>query len=118
MQRRAGIIYFTVNGVRQDAIGSFTCGYGTPKREALIGSDGVHGYKETPQVAFIEGEIRDRADLDLKALFNSSEVTAHVEFGNGKGWAVRDGWYAGDATVQTEEANVGIRIEGPDGEET
>ena len=36
-KRRAGIIEFQVNGDVFDAVGSFTCNYGRPKREGLVG---------------------------------------------------------------------------------
>ena len=57
--RRAGILFFKVDGAH-DAKGGFTYNLGGAKREAIVGSDAVHGYKETPRVAFIEGEITDR----------------------------------------------------------
>jgi len=117
MNRRAGIIFLKVDGEQLDAKGSFTYGFGTAKREAIIGADGVHGFKETPTVAFIEGEITDRSDLDVKRVMELDNVTATLELANGKVFVVRNGWYAADPQGQTEEANIGFRIEGPEGEE-
>lgn len=48
-QRRAGLIQVQVNGEVQDAKGSFSYNLGRPKREAIPGSDRVHGFKEMPQ---------------------------------------------------------------------
>jgi hypothetical protein len=64
-QRRAGLLQLKVNGEIQDAKGEFTYDLGQPKRTAIIGADGVHGYMEEPQVAFIEGKITDRGTLDV-----------------------------------------------------
>ena len=116
-QRRAGIVYFKINGEIQDAKGNFTYNLGKPKREAIVGSDGTHGFKETPQVAFIEGELTDRGNLDLEALVTLDDITATLELSNGKVIVIRNAWYAGDGNVQTEEANIQLRLEGKAGEE-
>jgi len=115
--RRAGILFFKVDGTQYDAKGGFTYNLGAAKREAIVGSDAVHGYKETPQVPFIEGEITDRSDLDLEKLLNLDGVTVTLELANGKVVLLRDAWYAGDGDVGTEEANIQVRFEGLSGEE-
>lgn len=115
--RRAGTLFFKVDGAQYDAKGSFTYNLGAAKREAIVGADAVHGYKETPQTPFIEGEITDRADLDLEALLNLDGVTVTLELANGKVILLRDAWYAGEGNVGTEEANIQVRFEGLSGEE-
>lgn len=115
--RKGGIIQFQLNGVLQDAKGNFTYNLGRPKREPLVGADGVHGYKETPQVAFIEGEITDRGTLDLNGLVTMKDATVTLELANGKVIALRDAWYASEGTGNTEEGNIGVRFEGASAEE-
>ncbi|NDY41250.1 phage tail protein [Dissulfurirhabdus thermomarina] len=117
MSRRAGVIYFKVDGTQYAAKGNFTYNLGRPKREAIVGSDGVHGYKEQPQAAYVEGEITDSSDLDLSQLVTLDGVTVTLELANGKTILVRDAWYAGDGTGNTEEGNIGVRFEGLSGEE-
>lgn len=116
-QRRAGLIQVKVNGEIFDAKGSFTYGYGRPKRTAIVGSDGVHGYKEEPQVSFIEGAVTDRGSLDVSAVFTAKDVTVTLELANGKTFALREAWYAGDGQASTEEAEIPVRWEGASGEE-
>jgi hypothetical protein len=116
-QRRAGILYLKIDGTIYDAKGNFTYNLGKPKREAVVGSDAVHGYKETPQVAYIEGEITDSANLNLEQLVTLDDVTATLELSNGKVFVLRNAWYAGEGNVQTEEANIQLRLEGKSGEE-
>lgn len=116
-QRRAGIIQFNVGGVLYDAKGNFTFGLGTPKREAIVGSDAVHGFMEKPQVAFIEGAITDRGSLDLKTLFNLTGQTVTLAEANGKVIVLRNAWYAGEGQGSTEEAEIGVRFEGQSAEE-
>lgn len=111
-QRKGGIIFVKVDGAQMDAKGNFSYNLGKPKREAIIGADQVHGYKETPQAAFIEGEITDSSTLDLAALVQMENATVTLQLANGKVIALRDGWYAGDGTGNTEEGNIQVRFEG------
>jgi hypothetical protein len=110
--RRGGILSFAINGVRQDAKGNFSYNLGKAKREAVVGADGTHGYKEVPQVPYIEGEITDRGDLDLAALLETTDATITLAVANGKTVVLRNGWFAGEGTVGTEEGNIAVRFEG------
>jgi hypothetical protein len=117
-QRKGGLIQLQVNGVMHDAKGSFSYNLGRPKREAIVGADAVHGYMEKPQVAFIEGEITDRGTLDLNELVTMSDATVTLELANGKIVALRDAWFAGEGTGQTDEGNISVRFEGLSAEES
>lgn len=117
-QRRAGTLYLAVDGVTQSARGKFTYNLGEPKREALIGADGKpHGFKETAQVPFIEGEITDSSDLDVRALLQLDGATVTLEIANGKVIALREAWYAHEGTIDAEEASIPVRFEGKFAEE-
>lgn len=116
--RKAGFLNVQFNGEVYDAIGSFTYNLGEPKREGLVGPDRVHGYKEMPQVPFIEGEIRDVSNVDVKnSILNAVDATITIKLANGKTVMLRDAWYAGDGDIGTEEANIQIRFEGISAEE-
>jgi hypothetical protein len=115
--RRAGIIEVKVNGILHDAKGNFTYNLGKPKREAIVGADSVHGFKETPQVAFVEGELTDASTFDLKTLVEQTDVTVTLNLNNGKVIEFRQAWYAADGNVQTEEGNIQVRFEAKDAEE-
>lgn len=112
-----GIIGLQVNGEVYQAKGNFTYNLGRPKREGVVGSDAPHGYKETPQIPYIEGEITDRKAMDLNALVTLDGATATLELANGKVIALRDAYYAGEGTGNTEEGNVDFRLEGASAEE-
>lgn len=109
--RRAGRIYLKTDGFQQDAKGEFTYNLGNDLREAIIGADGVHGYKETPQVAFIEGAITDRNDLDLDAFAQSDHITVTLELAYGKTIVLSNAWFAGEGSVTTGEAEIAVRFE-------
>lgn len=117
MSRRGGMIQVQVNGVLYDAKGDFTYNLGRPKNEAIIGTDGVHGFKATPQVAFIEGEVTDRGDLDVDALVRLEGATVTLLLANGKVIALSNAWYAGEGTGNTGEGNLAVRFEAAQAEE-
>ena len=72
---------------------------------------------ESPQPAFIEGEIRDSVDLDVAQLADLDDTTITLELANGKTIVLRNAWYVAEGTVGTEQANVQIRFEGRSAEE-
>ena len=97
--------------------GNFTYNPGRPKRDAIVGSDGVHGRKETPQVPFIEGAVTDGRSmvLDDLVLFQDGTVTLHMR--NRKVFVLNEAWHAGEGTVDTEESEIAVRFEGLTGNE-
>lgn len=117
MQRVGGIIQVQINGTVLSAKGDFTYNLGRPKRETVIGSDGVHGSKDMPQVAFIEGEITDRRDFDLDTVLLATDATVTIGLANGKTIVLSDAHYVGDGNVNTGEGNMDVRFEGATAEE-
>jgi hypothetical protein len=115
--RIGGIIALKVNGDIYFAKGNFTYNLGKPKREGVVGADTVHGYKETPQVPFVEGEITDRNELSLEDLVTLDDATITLELSNGKVITLSEAWYAGEGTGNTEEGNIACRFEGMNAEE-
>lgn len=116
-QRLSGTIQFQVDGVPYNVVGAFTYNLGLPMREALVGHDGTHGYKEVPKVAFIEGEIRDQPGLDVAALQSITNATVTLTLAVGKLITLRGAWYASEGDVGTEDANIAVRFEGLSAEE-
>lgn len=118
-QRKGGIIFFKIDGVQYQAKGAFTTSLGRPSREAIVGADGVHGYKEMPVAPYVEGEITDDLNISLDALSKVTDATITVEYANGKVFVLRNAWNTNQdgMSVQTEEGNVAIRFEGLSAEE-
>jgi hypothetical protein len=110
--RLGGTLFVAVNGVRLSVKGNWTINPGRPKRDAVVGADQVHGYKELPQVPSIEGEASVTPDLDLPALLDARDVTVTAELANGQVAVLRDAWQAAEGAMGTEEANVPLRFEG------
>lgn len=112
MSRRVGgIIEVKVDGNVYRAKGSWTFDLGVPQREAVVGSDRVHGFKEEPKVAFVEGVITDGADVSLETLHQITGATVILQLANGKTIVFREAYYAGDGQVTTEEGEANVRFE-------
>lgn len=115
--RVGGLIALKIDGDLQKAKGAFTYNLGKPKRDAVIGADVVHGFKEAVQTPFIEGEITDHSNMSLEALLLTEDATITLELANGKVISLREAWYAGEGTGNTEEGNIAVRFEGISAEE-
>lgn len=116
-QRVGGILQLQVNGAIYDAKGNFSYNLGRGKKEAVLGADRVHGYKEMPQVPFIEGAITDNETIDLDELVSMKGVTVSLKLANGKSIMLRNAWFAGEGTGSTEEGEFPVRFEAKTGEE-
>jgi Phage tail tube protein len=110
-QRRGGVIQLQVDGSIIEVVGSWSYKLSGVTREALMGADGFHGYKEIPHPGYIEGEIRDRDDLDVQKLMNATNVTATLTLANGKVIRAKDAFAAGDWEGNTEEGTLTARFE-------
>ena len=111
-QRIGGILYVRVNGELVQAKGSWSYNLGASKREAMVSTTGVAGYKEEPQVPYVEGEVFHQAGLDLQALQRITDATVTLELANGKTVVLREAWYAAEGTGSTDEGGVEARFEG------
>lgn len=115
--RVGGIIEIKANGQMYNAKGSWTYNLGIPKREAVIGSDAVHGYKELPQESFIEGTITDRGDLSLPILLKIKDATVTLNLANGKVIVLRKAFFSADGNVTTEEGEIAAKFSGMSADE-
>lgn len=113
-----GIFNCKINGTLVSAKGDFTYNFGSLKKEAILGSDGkVVGFKVTGTVPFIEGEITDTADLDVKDLQSLSEGEITLELVNGKVFVLSGAEWSSDGNISTSEGAISVRFEGVDGDE-
>jgi len=112
-----GQIFVKADGAQYRAKGDWTFNLGQGMREAIVGSDSVHGYSEKPQVPFIEGVITDTGTLNMTELLNLTDATITLELNNGKIIALNSAWFAGEGSGTTEQAEITARFEGLSAEE-
>lgn len=113
-----GLIFLKLNGQLMKAKGQFTYNLGIPKRESVMDAGGgVAGFKESPQVPFIEGAVTDYDELDLAELVKTKDATVTLDLANGKTVVLRSAWFASEGSVTTEEGEIAVRFEGLSAEE-
>lgn len=115
--RVAGYMEISVNGSKLAAEGSFTYDLGVPKREAVVGPDAFHGYKEMPKVPYIEGSIVVKADTDVTAICNLTNAKIDLRLATGKIISLGDAYYAGEGTGNTDTGSLSVRFEAGRGQE-
>ena len=112
-----GTLYFKHKGVMLKAKGAFTYNEGKPKKTGVMGADGFHGYTEEQQIAFIEGAITNDGSVKVSDITGIKDGNATLDLANGKTFVLRDSFYAGEGTTNTEQGELPMRLEGADGEE-
>lgn len=110
--RVGGTLFLKVDSELFQAKGNFTYNINPFKRESVIGIDGRHGFKEIPQVMFIEGTITDSDELDLPKFQAIRDATITLELANGKVISLDQAVYTADGDVDTEEGEIQVRFEG------
>lgn len=115
--RIGGVIRIKADGVQYNAKGEFSYRVNPVKREMVVGADNVHGFKEDPQVPYIEGAITDRSSISLEEIQAIVDATITLDLANGKVIVLREACYASEGVVSTGEGEIEARFEGIEGEE-
>lgn len=107
---RVGTLVFKIDGTQHAIAGDFTINPGVPLQEEIVGLDRSIAFKTTYQAATIEGEVRDRADLDVKEILALEGVTITAEMANGKAWVFADATQAGSGELNVAEGSFQVRF--------
>ncbi len=110
--RIAGVAYVKYDGKQLPIRGKWQVGFNQIKREGIAGQDGVHGYKEMPQVPSLEGDVSTTDDLSVEDLVGITGATVTLEHANGKVYVLREAWTANAYDIDTEEGSIKVRFEG------
>ncbi len=116
-QRIAGTAYVKADGVQYTLAGRLTVSPSNTEREGLAGLSGPAGYKETPRIPFVEGDVHTTADLKIADLEQITDATIKVELANGKIYLLREAWCTSALEIDASEGTVGVRFEGMEGKE-
>ncbi len=108
----AGIAYLKLDGTQFSLRGSFMVRPLNRTREAIVGQDGYHGYRETEVAPEIEGEISDRGGLSIKALQEVKNATVTAELVNGKTYILNDAFYADNAELNATDGTITVKFVG------
>lgn len=107
-----GVISFKVNGQKYDARGDFKYNLGIPTREAVVGEDGVHGFKEIPVAPYISGTITDNEGLDVATLQKVKDATVTLALKNGKTIVLSEAFFSGESEIEAAEGKIPFKFNG------
>jgi len=116
MAKVAGTCFFKVNGTQYSLRGNMTISLGGFEREPVVGLDQFHGIMEKPRASFIECDVTDTADLDLKVLENLENVTVTCELINGKVAILRNAYQTTALELKAEDGSLTVKFQAPEGE--
>ena len=116
-RRIAGVVEVTYNGKVLKVVGSVSYNLGQRLREGLVGADGVHGYKESFQIPFLEGEGRIVSGQSIKELLNVTQATVICKLATGKQIMIGGAWFEGEGTGSSEEGTIPFKFCGDSAEE-
>ena len=116
MAKVAGTCFLKVNGTQYSLKGNMTLSLGSVEKESVIGMDMYHGTMEKPRMSFIECDITDTADLNIKLLENLDNVTVTVELINGKVGVLHNAHQVKAVELKAATGELTVRFEGPSGE--
>ena len=111
-KRVAGIAYVFVNGVQYPLRGNFTVSPSTVEREMLAGQDRVHGYRESPRVPFISGDITLIPEVTIAALDAMKDEVVTCELAGGHVYTLRRAVTTAAHEINAAEGQVSVTWQG------
>ncbi|MBV2180890.1 MAG: phage tail tube protein [Castellaniella sp.] len=109
----AGTAQITVDGESYMISGGAKYSPSTVRRETLMGMDGYHGVKETPVPGSISITGRDSGDTVIAAFNSMRNATVVLQLANGKTVVGRNMACVDAQEVDSTEATVDLKFEGP-----
>jgi hypothetical protein len=112
-----GTAYLKIDGTQYKMRGNWKVAPNAVMRKGVAGMDGTHGYSESYQVQYAEGDISDAGGLSIQALQNLTNNTVTLALVNGKTYVVVNAWYASPGELDVVQGQTTVRFEGMDVEE-
>ncbi len=110
--RLAGLASCTIDGTTYAVVGKPQWSPGSITRESLVGSDGVHGYKEKPRAPWMSVTLRDAAGMTVADFNAITDSTVVFQLASGKLVTGRDMWSVDAQEVDSEDGTFDVRFEG------
>lgn len=109
--RIAGTAFLKIDGAQVSLRGNLTIQPHDVQREMMAGQDGVHGYKETPVVPYIEADVTP-AGITIAQLKAMVAQSVYAQCADGKTYVLTEAVYAGGETINATEGMMKCRWEG------
>jgi len=117
-QEIAGKFTLSCDGISYFASGVFKYGGGFDKREGLLHSSGFAGFKSTPVIPYISGEIYDNGSFALSDIANMTNATITLDLANKKQIVLRGAYSTNDNGLEIDtDGKITVKFEGSSLEE-
>lgn len=83
----------------------------TPKREAVMGANGLIGHTEKGGMWMIEGKVHWFGQFDLAKVVNAKDITVSMPLATGQTVTLTGAVYTGDGTVGTDSGELAMKFE-------
>lgn len=114
-RRIAGTCYFKVDGEQLELSGKAEAPLTTKKRETLVSTTGVAGYKEEHRVDFIKGTFFIPPGFPRAKLDESDNMSITVEFANGEVYTLSGAYVVGEPSYDSEAGTAEYEFNGTKG---
>ena len=114
--RVAGTMYVKVDGEQLEISGGFECPLMDVKREAVMGSAGVAGYKETATKPYVKMTAVFTPEFPLEALQNGTAMTLTCELANGRVYTLSDAFVENEAAAKGDDGTIDLEFAGMKGQ--
>ena len=108
----AGTCYIKMDGEQLNVEGSVSFPLMEVSREAMIGSTGVAGYKETPVTPYLKCNVFLSKGFPLEKLRSSSDMTITAECANGIVFTLKGAWLKGGTELNVSDGTTTLEFEG------
>ncbi|MEZ2293096.1 phage tail tube protein [Variovorax sp. RCC_210] len=110
--RVAGVCYVKVDGAQLEVKGGLECPINNRKREAIVASAGVAGFKETTVVPYVKLTAIFTADFPKEKISAATDMTITAEYANGEVYTLSDAFLANESAAKGEEGEIELEFNG------
>lgn len=115
MKRIAGTCYIKVDGDQLEVSGGVSFPIVTATREAVLGSSGPVGYKETLTAPYIKVTAIGVTSLPLEKFRDAVGMTVTAETASGRTYTLSEAFVAGEPEFNGEDGTVELEFRGSKG---
>lgn len=112
LKRLSGTCYLKRDGVQYALQGGLTIDPLGVTREAMVGLDGPHGFKETPRMPTITATVTKTPELSITALQGVTDSTITAECADGTVYVLSEAFQSGDISFNAADGTLSITFTG------
>ena len=114
-KRVAGICYVKLDGVQFEVKGGIEVPLTETKKEPVMSTSGMAGFKEEPIVPFVKLTAIFTADFPMDKVRTGTGMTVTAEMPNGKVYTLSGAEVMGENSVKGDEGEIELEFNGDKG---